>query len=484
MGRIDMLKDILFVSALVSVSAFLLVCLLALIYGKRRPTKILGKIIPGIIVGLIGFYIMGAHGVDSYQSTILCVVVAFGALLVNFAWFAHVLLRPLNQVAYGLSAGGDAMAGAADKVHSASESMAEGANQQAAGLEETSSSLEEMSSMTRRNADNAQEGKAMMGELDTVLKGVVSHMRDMEDAITDITQNSKETEKIIKTIDEIAFQTNLLALNAAVEAARAGEAGAGFAVVAGEVRNLAAKATDAAGETNRLIDKTITSVRRGHDVTVATTEAFNKNIEISEKMHKLIDEIAEASSEQSAGVTQISTAVAEMDQVTQKNASSAVELATAAGHTREQAEKLKGYVSELVRLFGAGEKGSEKDAQLVLKKAVRYLKKHGEPEAFSVFSDPEGQFIDRDLYVVVYDSAGTIRAHGTNSAVIGQNMYNKADEDGRYFRREIIGIAERDGKGSVDYAYLNPVTQRVEEKTAFFARCGDVIVSVGAYRNN
>jgi len=479
-----MVKDILVVGVLVCVSAFLLVCLLALIYGKKRPTKILGKILPGIVVGFIGFYIMGTRGVDNYQFTILCVAVTFGVLLINFAWFAHVLLTPLNQVAYGLSAGGDAMAGAADKVHRASESMAEGANQQAAGLEETSSSLEEMSSMTRRNADNAQEGKAMMGELENVLKGVVSHMQDMEDAIADITQNSEETEKIIKTIDEIAFQTNLLALNAAVEAARAGEAGAGFAVVAGEVRNLAGKATEAAGETNRLIEKTIASVRRGRNVTVATTEAFNKNIEISEKVHKLIDEIAEASSEQSAGVTQISTAVAEMDQVTQKNASSAVELATAAGHTREQADKLKGYVSELVRLFGAGEKGSEKDAQAVLKKAVRYLKKNGESGAFSAFCDAEGRFIDRDLYVVVYDFNGTIRAHGTNSAIIGQNMYDKADENGRYFRREIIDISERDGKGSVGYAYLNPVTQRVEEKTAFFSRCGDFIVSVGAYRNN
>jgi hypothetical protein len=112
---------------------------------------------------------------------------------------------------------------------------------------EQASSLEEMSSMTRQSADNANQAKVMMAETKQIVEKVDTHMNRMAGAIAEITRTSEETGKIIKTIDEIAFQTNLLALNAAVEAARAGEAGAGFTVVADEVRNLALRAAEAQG---------------------------------------------------------------------------------------------------------------------------------------------------------------------------------------------------------------------------------------------
>ena len=110
--------------------------------------------------------------------------------------------------------------------------------------------------MTKQNADNAKQAKAMMSEAKVVVEQANSQMAQLTEAIGQITRSSEETGKIIKTIDEIAFQTNLLALNAAVEAARAGEAGAGFAVVADEVRNLALRAAEAARNTGGLIEKT------------------------------------------------------------------------------------------------------------------------------------------------------------------------------------------------------------------------------------
>ncbi len=268
------------------------------------------------------------------------------------------ITRPIQRVVAGIKEGSDHVSGASVQVSSASQSLAEGSSQQAAGLEETSSSLEEMSAMTKQNADNAQQARAMMGEASQIVGNVSHHMTQMAESIGEITKSSEETSKIIKTIDEIAFQTNLLALNAAVEAARAGEAGAGFAVVADEVRNLAMRAADAAKNTSSLIENTIKSVKSGNELTLATQEAFNKNVEISRKISMLIDEIAAASQEQAQGISQVSKAVAEMDKVTQKNTTNAQESAAAAEEMKAQAERLKGFIKELAAVLKGNGNGN------------------------------------------------------------------------------------------------------------------------------
>ncbi|MCU0583737.1 MAG: methyl-accepting chemotaxis protein, partial [Syntrophales bacterium] len=140
-------------------------------------------------------------------------------------------------------------------------------------------------------------------------------MTELTQSMEDISKASDETSKIIKTIDEIAFQTNLLALNAAVEAARAGEAGAGFAVVANEVRNLAMRAAEAAKNTSVLIEGTVKKVREGSELVERTGGAFAEVSRSAAKVADLVAEIAAASSEQAQGIDQINKAVAEMDKV-------------------------------------------------------------------------------------------------------------------------------------------------------------------------
>ncbi|MBN1380522.1 MAG: MCP four helix bundle domain-containing protein [Deltaproteobacteria bacterium] len=266
------------------------------------------------------------------------------------------ITQPINSVAAGLTEGADQVASASSQVASSSQSLAEGNSRQASSLEETSSSLEELSSMTKQTADNATQAKSMMNSARDIVAKVSHHMEEMTIAIQDITKSSEETGKIIKTIDEIAFQTNLLALNAAVEAARAGEAGAGFAVVADEVRNLAMRAAEAAKNTSELIEKTIQSVQNGNTLTVSTTEAFGENMEIANKIGLLIDEIAAAAQEQAHGITQINTAMASMDKVTQQAAANAEESASASEEMNAQAEQMKVFVQELLNVInGTGE---------------------------------------------------------------------------------------------------------------------------------
>ena len=206
--------------------------------------------------------------------------------------------------------------------------LSDSSSQQAASIEETSASLDEMASMTKQNAENTTAANHLMISVREAIEKANQAMTELTRSMTDIARASEQTQKIVKNIDEVAFQTNLLALNAAVEAARAGEAGAGFAVVADEVRNLALRATDSAKNTANLIQDIVNKVRGGEKLVTVTNDAFGSVIGSSRKVQELMEEIAAASREQSDGIHQINSAVADMNQVTQQNAANAEELAS------------------------------------------------------------------------------------------------------------------------------------------------------------
>jgi methyl-accepting chemotaxis protein len=260
------------------------------------------------------------------------------------------VVGPVRRIVQGLSNGANQVTAAARQVSKSSQTLAEGAAQQAAALEETSSSLEEMSSMTKTNADNASQADHLVKDSGRIVAEANASMSDLRQAMERITAASDQTAKIIKTIDEIAFQTNLLALNAAVEAARAGEAGAGFAVVAEEVRNLAMRAAEAAKSTSALIAENIKNIQAGSQLAVRTDDNFEAMQASSHKVGELVGEIAAASSEQSQGIEQINKAAGEMDRVTQHTAASAEESASASEELAAQAGTMLGFVEELAVL--------------------------------------------------------------------------------------------------------------------------------------
>ena len=231
------------------------------------------------------------------------------------------------------------------ELRAASDNLAKRTEQQAASLEQTSAALEEITSAVKASSERAERVNVTVQEATRSAKQSASIVRDAVDAMGRIEAASSEITQIINVIDEIAFQTNLLALNAGVEAARAGEAGKGFAVVAQEVRELAQRAAHAAKDIKGLITKSGEEVTVGVKHVQATGEALaeieSRVVRISEDIHA----IATASREQSIGLSEVSTAVNRMDQVTQQNAAMVEETAAVTGRLNEEAESLEGIVS-------------------------------------------------------------------------------------------------------------------------------------------
>ncbi len=289
-----------------------------------------------------------AQNTRRYVTTVGVVAIVMSVLLAFF--ISRSIVHVLRRVSRQMDEGADQVASASGQLSGSSQSLAEGAAQQAATIEETASSLEEMSSMTKHNTEKAHEADNLMKGSTKVMERANQSMNELNTSMAEISKASEETQKIIRTIDEIAFQTNLLALNAAVEAARAGEAGAGFAVVADEVRNLAIRAADAAKNTAGLIEGTVKRIKDGSEIVTTTNEAFTEVATSASKVGELVGEIAAASNEQAQGIDQLNKAVAEMDMVTQQNAANAEESASAIEEMNAQAEQMKGAVGDLMKL--------------------------------------------------------------------------------------------------------------------------------------
>ncbi len=234
------------------------------------------------------------------------------------------------------------------QVVESSHKLSGGASEQAAAIEEMSSSMMQIASQTKQNANNARNANSLADNSQKASERGFSEMQQLQIAMSEINESSKNIAKIIKVIDEIAFQTNLLALNAAVEAARAGVHGQGFAVVAEEVRNLARRSAEAAKETAVLIEGSIKRVDNGTMLSEKTATVLKEIREQSTSVAELIKEIAIASNEQANGINQIEIGFMQIDKVTQQNTAGSEKSASIAEELAEQAKMVEEILSGFV----------------------------------------------------------------------------------------------------------------------------------------
>jgi methyl-accepting chemotaxis protein len=377
--------------------------------------------------------------------------------------------------------------GSADSIASGARDIAEGNNhlsqrtqEQAASLEQTASGMEELAATAQQNAADCSRATQLAASASGVADKAAGQMRQLASTMAQIDDRSRRVGDILGTVEGIAFQTNILALNAAVEAARAGDKGRGFAVVAAEVRTLAQRSATAAREIKGLIGDSKASVEQGSKLASGAELTMKEVVGSVRQVNEVITAIAAATAEQSAGIESINEAIVQIDTANQQNAAMVEQATAATASFEEEAARLL----EVVGRFKVDRGADRARVVAKVKEAAAHMDRVGKRRAFEDFNDRNGHFGRGEDYVFALDTVSGARlAYAPDHSVLGQNSFELTDADGRYFGRELIETARKQGFGWCDFKMPNPRTGRVEQKSVYVQLVQGVAVGCGIYRS-
>ncbi|MDR3371599.1 methyl-accepting chemotaxis protein [Rhodoferax sp.] len=357
--------------------------------------------------------------------------------------------------------------------------LAERAEAQGQHLQQTSVHVKHVSETVARNAQAAREVSMMTSNLHKEADNAGKMMNEAMQSMGPLEITSKRMSEIIGVIDGIAFQTNLLALNAAVEAARAGEQGRGFAVVAAEVRNLAKRSQGAAAEIRDLIAESSSRVGEtvhGIKQINATMESLISGIgEIATNVNVM----AEGSASQSAALEEVVHAVGDLDILTQENSA----LVSRAG---ENSDRLINQASTLETSVGdiSLRQGTADQARQLVFDAMGHLRRVGYEQAVRDFHDRSQSFIDRDMYIFIFDRAGIYQVHGALPEKDNTDLRVIPGLDADKLVADAWDVCDREQGGWVNYVITNPVTRETQAKTSYVVPLDEQhLLGCGCYLN-